>query len=90
MPGEFVCSLYYHSIKDNPYRIPFGFISTHLSIVEKIQNRLTQYLNGKIVVDVLDYDKTYRIAELEKDILRLVHGDRPEAQSKKKVVVINK
>jgi hypothetical protein len=90
MPGKLVCSLYYHSIKDHPYRIPFGFISTHPSIVEQIQERLTQYLNGKIVVDVLDYDKTYRIPELEKDILRLLHSDRPEAQSKKEVVVINK
>ena len=58
--------------------------------MEKIQKNLTQYLNGKIVVDVLDYDKTYRIAELEKDILRLLYGDRTEEQSKKKVVVINK
>lgn len=74
IPGKFVCSLYYHFIKDNPYRVPFGFISSHPGIVEKIQNRLTQYLNGKIVADVLDYDKTYRIPDLEKEILRLLHN----------------
>jgi hypothetical protein len=74
IPGKFVCSLYYHSIKDNPYSIPFGLISTYPGIVEKIQKRLTQYLKGKIVADVLDYDETYRTSKLEKDILRLLHG----------------
>jgi len=75
MPGKFVCSLYYHSMKDNPYRIPFGFISSYPGVVEKIQKRLTQYLKGKIVADVLDYDETYRTSKLEKDILSLLHGE---------------
>jgi len=74
MPGKFVCSLYYHSIKDNPYRIPFGFKSTNLAIVEKIQKRLTEYLDGKIIADVLDYDKTYLKPELVKEIMRLLHS----------------
>lgn len=75
MPKKFACSLYYHAIKDNPYRIPFGFISTDPIIIMKIQERLTQYLTGKIVADVLDYDKTFASVELQNDILRLLLAD---------------
>jgi hypothetical protein len=82
MPGEFVCSIYYHSIKDNPYRIPFGFISTHLSIIDKIQKRLSQYLKNKIVFDALDYDGTYRISGFENKILELIHAGVVGEQNK--------
>jgi hypothetical protein len=74
MRGKFVCLLYYHSIRDDLYRVPFGFMSTHIGIIERIQKRLTEYLTGKIVVDILDYDKTNRSSEFEKETLRLISG----------------
>ncbi len=76
VPGKFVCSLYYHFINDNLYRIPFGFISTSLDILRNIQILLAQYLKGKIVVDILDNERTYSSAVLEENVQKLLNDDR--------------
>jgi hypothetical protein len=73
IPGVFVCALYYHTIKEAPYRIPFGLMSSHLDIIIKIQNRLAEYLNDKIVVDILNYDETYQNNDFIQQILNLLH-----------------
>jgi len=88
MPQKFVCSIYYHAIRDSLYRIPFGFISTNQDILDNIQNRLDIYLKGRIVVDILDYKNSFRSAKLEDDVLKLLRGNHQKTQNRKQVVII--
>ncbi|EIM63197.1 hypothetical protein [Desulfobacter postgatei] len=73
IPGVFVCTLHYHSIKEAPYKIPFGLMSTNLDILKKVQSKLAEYLNDKIIVDILNYDETYQKNNFIQQVLNLLH-----------------
>jgi len=47
-PNNFVCGMYYHTIKDYIYRIPFGLLSKNPEIVKKFQNFVKLLLGNKV------------------------------------------